>query len=134
MPCLILGDSIAWGLAQVFHGCAVFAQVGINAPAWEARYQPVAGRGAEIAVISLGSNPADGTSAALARIRARVRAPRVIWVVPVANNAGAVRLLAARYGDATITFQPARDGIHPRSYQALARDLSRAGPKTAFVG
>ncbi|MGD9739424.1 MAG: lysozyme [Bauldia sp.] len=56
------------------------------------------------------------------RIRARASGA-VIWIVPANDTAASVLAVAAEHDDRTVPFAPGRDGIHPRSYAALARDV-----------
>lgn len=114
--CGILGDSIAVGLAMANPGCSVNARVGINAAhmgSLSGIYQWVA--------ISAGSNP-PARLRDMERIRAGLRARRVIWILPRNRRAAAVvRQVAVAHGDRTVEFVSGRDGIHPRSYYALKR-------------
>ena len=120
----IIGDSIAVGLgAQFRHGATVNAKVGISSGAIIAR----AGVSARWVAISAGSNdPANKRLPAnLESIRARVHAGQIIWIIPRnATAAKAVIGLAHRHGDNTVGFLAGRDGIHPQSYVALARDVA----------
>jgi hypothetical protein len=122
--CLLLGDSIAVGLAGQFSRCAARARVGLPSGAIVrlAAYAP----SAEWAAISAGSNdPANwALRGNLEAIRAQVRANRFIWIVPRnARAAAAVRAVAGEHGDASVAFAAGRDGVHPRSYVALARGV-----------
>jgi alkanesulfonate monooxygenase SsuD/methylene tetrahydromethanopterin reductase-like flavin-dependent oxidoreductase (luciferase family) len=115
MP-ICLGDSIAVGLQ-----CEVsYAQAGIGSGAAAARW---AGRDAD--VISLGSN--DPMNPRLRENLERIRREcvgSVIWIVPRHPRAAAiVRLVAAKWRDRTLEFQPAADGIHPADYGKLRRRL-----------
>lgn len=113
---ICLGDSIAVGLQ-----CEVsYAEVGIGSGVAAARW---AGRDAD--VISLGSNDPlnPRLQANLERIR-RECVGRVTWIVPMHPRAASiVRSVAARWGDATVSFVPGRDGVHPRDYGKLRARL-----------
>lgn len=118
--CLVAGDSIAVGTAELLPGCSRDAKVGEPSAAIVGRVRP----GSAVVVLSSGSN--DALNPALERnleaARARAAASRWIWIVPQPRVAAAiVRAVAARHGDAAVTFRPGRDGIHPASYRALAR-------------
>lgn len=116
--CFIVGDSIAVGLAAQMPECASSASVGIPARAVVARV-----RVAKMVVVSAGSNDlrdSPSLRAALEHIRARAGSS-IVWVLPANGARRAVFDIARRHGDRTVGFQPGRDGVHPRSYRALAR-------------
>jgi hypothetical protein len=126
--CFVIGDSIAVGLAGQFSHCASRARVGLSSTAIMrlAMDSPPA----EWAAISAGSNdPANrNLQGNLEAIRARVRAERVIWILPHnARAAMTVRAVAATRGDAMVSFAARSDGVHPQSYLALARGLDIDG-------
>ena len=118
--CLVAGDSIAVGTAELLPGCLRDARVGEPSAAIVGRVRP----GAAVVVLSAGSN--DALNPALERnleaARARSPGSRWIWIVPQPRVAAAiVRAVAARHGDGAVRFRPGRDGIHPASYRTLAR-------------
>lgn len=115
MTCLILGDSIAVGLAQHRPECAVEAKVGVSAAAFVATRT-----NADDVIISLGSNDGSDPTAALIRLREQIDARRVTWIVPAVRWADQVRRVANLHGDVSITVMAGRDGVHPSSYRALA--------------
>jgi hypothetical protein len=122
--CFVIGDSIAVGLAGQFSYCESRARVGLSSTAIMrlAMDSPPA----EWAAISAGSNdPANrNLQGNLEAIRARVRADRVIWILPHNPRAAmTVRAVAAARGDDMVSFAARRDGVHPQSYVALARGL-----------
>lgn len=124
MSCLIIGDSIAVGVAQQFPACYVRAHVG-----WPSgRIARVPGGSFSWAVISAGSNdPANrALKSNLEAIRAHVSA-RVVWVAPV-NGLAALTMsaVAAERGDSVVSFSPGADRLHPRSYRALAASIRAA--------
>ena len=126
MSCLILGDSIAIGIAQQLPHCMPMAKVGISSTGWAREFgvHPLDPR--DTVVISLGSN--DGrvySLQALRRIRDSITARRVIWVLPACNEAArrGIEHLATYHGDQVIAFAPGRDGIHPENYSRLAGRL-----------
>jgi hypothetical protein len=123
--CLIIGDSIAVGLAGQFSKCASRANVGLSSGAVMrlAASAPLA----DWAAISAGSD--DPTNPALRgnleAIRERVRARRVIWIVPRNGRAAAVvRAVAGAHGDGAVAFSTGRDGVHPLSYPTLAKSVA----------
>lgn len=131
--CLILGDSIAVGLRMIaMPECQMLAKSGINS--WQFnRMWPGDFRG-HVVVVSLGSNDHAGVKTAdeLERLRARISAERVAWVlpggnlpasrVPIATIQGIIAALAAKYGDAVVPITGmSKDRIHPSAagYRAI---------------
>jgi len=129
MSCLVLGDSIAVGTGQALRAegvvCRLEAAVGISTAGWRVRFAPW-DIPADVVVISLGSN--DGGRAAypdLWQIRKRIKAKKVIWILPANNHvaASAISAMATELGDYVMAFAPAKDGIHPHSYTPLAEHI-----------
>ena len=83
--CLIAGDSIAVGIQQFARQCEMVAKGGINSWQFNKMYQM--SLTARTVVISMGSNDHKGvrTKEELIRIRERVTAERVFWVLPHGN-------------------------------------------------
>jgi hypothetical protein len=122
--CLVIGDSIAVGLAEQFSQCRSWARNGLTSAAI-VRLAASAPSAPWVA-ISAGSNDAanGALSSNLDAIRNRIRAIRVVWIVPRNRRAAAaVRRVAGTYGDAVVSFA-SRDGVHPVSYPALARSVA----------
>ena len=133
LDCLILGDSIAVGTHQFKQECYAYAKGGINSRAFNDKY--VNNRkndfGAEVVLISLGSN--DGgvgvkTYNELYKLRERIKAERVYWVLPnpakFPRQADDVNLIAISFGDFVIKtnkYQP--DQVHPswNGYKDIAK-------------
>lgn len=122
LDCLILGDSIAVGTHQFKKECVAVAKGGINS--WQYNRDYVTPRkndfGAEVVIISLGSNDHKGvkTYNELYKLRERVKAQRVYWVLPnpalFPKQADDVNLIAISFGDFVI--KPSRyqqDQVHP---------------------
>ncbi len=131
LACFIAGDCLATrphGLGGQFSRCGVSARVGASSAA----IVPMVPTGpVKWLVISAGSNDPTNPKlgANLEAMRARARADRVIWVVPIHPTAArAVRAVAGGHGDAVVTFEPGRDRVHPRSYRALARGVAARVP------
>lgn len=133
LDCLILGDSIAVGTHQFKQECVAYAKGGINSQQYNKQY--VNNRkndfGAEVVIISLGSNDWDGikTYNELYKLRERVKAQRVYWVLPNAEKfprqADDVKLIAISFGDFII--KPTRyqaDNVHPSwaGYKEIAKE------------
>ena len=133
MSCLILGDSIALGLAAALgvNGtvCTVAARVGatsVELPRQIAQARP---RGGNV-ILSVGTNdaPRVDLEANLAGARMALGRARVTWLLPYRRrSAYAITRIAFRFGDAVIDLAalPSRDHIHPASYNALAATVLR---------
>ncbi len=122
LDCLILGDSIAVGTHMFKKECVAYAKGGINS--WQYNRDYVTPHknnfGAEVVIISLGSNDHKGvkTYNELYKLRDRVKAQRVYWVLPnpalFPKQADDVNLIAVSFGDFVI--KPSRyqaDQVHP---------------------
>ena len=133
LDCLILGDSIAVGTHQFKQECTMIAKGGINS--WQYNRDYVVPRkndfGAEVVIISLGSNDHAGvkTYNELYKLRERVKAQRVYWVMPnpekFIRQAEDVKLIALSFGDFVI--KPTRyqaDQVHPSwaGYKEIAKE------------
>ena len=133
LDCLILGDSIAVGTHQFKQECTMIAKGGINS--WQYNRDYVMPRkndfGAEVVIISLGSNDHAGvkTYNELYKLRERVKAQRVYWVMPnpekFIRQAEDVKLIALSFGDFVI--KPTRyqaDQVHPSwaGYKEIAKE------------
>lgn len=128
MSCLVIGDSIAVGVGAAMPECVTEARVGITSAAYlrQFRSEPTG-----TMVISLGANDGAGTDDAptLRRLRAQVRAARVIWVLPArpASARTAIATVSAEYGDRLVDSAPwaGPDGMHPGAagYLAIAREI-----------
>lgn len=126
LECLILGDSIAVGLAKQRPECVSRSHGGWNSWQWNRKY----GRldlAADTVIISLGSNDHTGvkTRKELEHMRDNISAYRVYWILP-ANNPqiqAIVQDIAAANLDVVLPIRHLqRDGIHPttRGYKELA--------------
>jgi len=127
MPsCLIIGDSIALGLAGALAfttagGCDVRARVGASSRTIASFAQT---RAYEAVFISAGANDVGNPDliSDLQRLRKTLRARQVTWVYPRAKPAAwAVYDVARRFNDRTVSVEqfPSWDGVHPANYQAL---------------
>lgn len=121
--CLVLGDSIAVGISAHLK-CARVAKVGMNTD-WIARHAP--NNHFDAAVISAGSNDwgrLQGLAGRLQRLRDRVDAKRIVWVLPaISGPRTAVALVAKANGDQAVSFIAGNDHVHPRHYGALSRRI-----------
>jgi len=128
LDCLILGDSIAVGVAQFRPECGIHAKVGINSRNWIDK-NITKELVANTVVISLGSNDPKNmkTINELFALRQVVGAKQVYWIVPAVNVEAqeAVKIVADKFED-KILFIPqlSKDKIHPTTngYKELANN------------
>lgn len=117
IECVLLGDSIALGVARSQPSCQVQAVSGIGTGSYLSRFSHTVH--ARHALISIGSNdPASGDLVSQMRtMRSRIIADEVTWLLS-ANNAhaaAAARAVAAEHGDRVINIMPflSSDRVHP---------------------
>jgi lysophospholipase L1-like esterase len=132
--CLVIGDSIAVGVSN-YSRCLSISTGGLSSWRWLNRWGPELDTvDPEVVLISLGANDADDRRSfpSLAKVRAKLRAPRVIWLAPSEvlslTSRNWVRLIAEQYGDAVFDLPQRhmqKDGIHPstRGAQIVASRL-----------
>ena len=132
IDCMIIGDSIAVGIAQVRTECVAYATGGINSWGWNKKYAKV-DLNASTMIISLGTNDHNGvhTFKELSDMRSTVKADRVFWILPPCNDKfckpdvnDIVKIIAKNYGDTVISTQRLqKDAIHPSwtGYKELAK-------------
>ena len=142
IDCLIMGDSIAVGVAQTkeLNVCYMYAKGGINTHQFNKMYVDNHKNdfGSEVVVISLGSNDHQyvKTRAELEKMRNKIKAQRVYWILPAGNLKASnvniqdiqniVKQVASEHGDFVVPItklQP--DGIHPSSagYKQIAAEV-----------
>jgi hypothetical protein len=134
LECLVLGDSVAVGVAQHRPECVKLAHTGWNTARWSAHYLDGTDISAGVVVISLGGNDRNiSTLANLHYIRKRVSGHKVYWILPSRNNvpaAEAVLQVAAQYGDVVLP-RPQQhmssDKVHPTQtgYKLLAKETKQ---------
>jgi len=122
--CLIIGDSIAHGLAQSRKDCGSFAVPGYNSYQWNRRFFSE-NLTANTVIISLGTNDHKdiNTAQELKTLRQRIDADRVYWILPPCNSVfckpkinDIVEGIAKERGDYVIkTQQLQQDQIHPNT-------------------
>ncbi|CAB5220405.1 SGNH_hydrolase domain containing protein [uncultured Caudovirales phage] len=131
--CLILGDSIAVGLAAHRPECEVIAKGGVSSAMFNVIYRH-RDTTAKTVIISLGTNDmkAIRTKKELVELRRRVTADRVFWVEPIyshpVSGQDAVELqrvvaeVAKEFGDYVVAIWSSSDGVHPNvaGYKDLA--------------
>ena len=126
IECLILGDSIAVGVAQHRPECEVHAKVGINSSNWIDR-NITRELSAKTVIISLGSNDSKKmkTLKELFTLREVIDAKRVYWIVPAVNAEAqaAVKIVAGKFEDKILIIPHlSKDKVHPTTtgYKELA--------------
>jgi len=138
MPaCLLLGDSIAVGLYHHVAPCESLSKSGWNTWQWNRDYLKH-DLTADTVIISLGSNDHKyiKTQVELERLRDKITAGRVFWVLPKGNlPAGGlpieevqriIKVIAALHGDTVIPIVRVQsDGIHPswEGYKQIAKAI-----------
>ena len=129
IDCLIVGDSIGVGTAQVRKECVAYVKGGINSKQWLDKNIQNTPLQAKTVIISLGSNDHKyvKTENELDTIRQLTKADRVYWILPAIKPdiQAIVKKIAAQYGDTVLPItrlQP--DGIHPSwaGYKKLAEE------------
>lgn len=135
LECLILGDSIAVGTHQFRPECVAYAKGGWNSWQWNRDYIKN-DLSAKTVIISLGSNDHAGvrTLWELQRIREKIQADRVFWIVPAIKPEiqDMVKLMARDYKDTILTIPNLqKDGVHPSwsGYKKLAEQTKHTGEK-----
>ena len=133
IDCMILGDSIAVGVAQQRPECVAYATGGLNTNQWNKKYDNKV-LASPTMIISLGTNDHSGvhTFKELSRMRANVTAERVYWILPPCNDKfckpdvnDIVEIIARSRGDIIIkTNRLQKDAIHPSwaGYKELANE------------
>lgn len=127
IDCLIVGDSIAYGVSNIRQECVAQVKSGINSQDWNRRYSVIPAR---TTIISLGTNDFAGlnTEAELIKLREKIpRGTRVYWIVPPIKpmKQAIVREIAREYEDSVILISErwlSTDRIHPtyNGYRELA--------------
>ncbi len=131
LECLIMGDSIGYGIAHYRQECVSHVKSGINSTKFLSSY-PVPSEPFKTAIISLGTNDTDkiNTYHNLRTLRLKTSAKKVWWIVPSKtlkpSQYEAVKKLAREFGDSTITItsgQLSADRIHPTGsgYKSLGQ-------------
>jgi lysophospholipase L1-like esterase len=126
LECMILGDSIATGIAKFRPECVSYAKVGINSYDFNHLHRARIFE-AEAVIISLGSNDHKKiyTRRELVALREKVGGRRIYWILP-ANNVEIqedIRQIAAEYKDIVLPIPLlSKDKVHPTmdGYKQLA--------------
>ena len=122
--CLVLGDSVAVGIARYLPECHIEAVVGINATTWLVKHPDLYHSGPSM--ISLGKNPGPQDEVALRTIRSHMSG-RVVWILPIRVR-DIVKRIATEYGDAIVDITDGGAGphrLHPTTsgYKKLAQEV-----------
>ena len=135
LDCLIVGDSIAVGVANVRTECVSYSTGGINSKQWVNKNIGKTPLIAKNVIISLGSNDHKyvKTLEELRTIRELTKAERVYWILPAGNHPKSnvkiediqvmVKQVAKENGDVVLPITRLQtDGIHPSwaGYKELA--------------
>jgi hypothetical protein len=124
--CVSIGDSIATreGLGGSLHCQEIHAVYG--KPSSFIIHEAAASGPHYACVISAGSNDPLNLNLEknLEAIRRNVHCQITIWVKPAHSRpSSVVGHVAALYGDRAVQVYPGRDGVHPKSYPALAQQI-----------
>jgi lysophospholipase L1-like esterase len=131
IDCMIIGDSIAVGTAQVRQECTSLSTSGLNSKQWNKKYKDQNLQAPSV-IISLGTNDHRGvnTFKELMNLRTRVDARHVYWIMPPCNDQfckadvnDIVEIIARNFGDTMITTKRVqKDAVHPSwaGYKELA--------------
>jgi lysophospholipase L1-like esterase len=126
LECLIIGDSIAVGIAQHRPECVSYAQVGITSHAWNKKFL-YKNLNSTTTTISLGTNDTSTfkTFEELLALRQNLTG-KVQWILPANGTDRQVSIVrvAKIFGDTTFLIpELAKDKIHPsaRAYRELAK-------------
>lgn len=123
IDCMIIGDSIAVGVAMARPECVSYSRGGWNSWQWNRDYLGIASsKPMKTTIISLGANDHNGikTEEELRKMRSTIKTERVFWISPgmerKPKQQTAVEKIAREYGD-TILARPenqmSSDKIHP---------------------
>ena len=129
MGCMIVGDSIGVGVAEIRKDCVSYVQSGINSRDWNRKYYTKQ-LFATTVVISLGSNDYKGihTRDELEYLRNSVVADRVLWILPTSkqNIREIIMTIADNFSDDVLEIRDVSvDGVHPtpRGYRGIAKQF-----------
>lgn len=115
----IVGDSLTVGVSQIIHADKVVAKVGMSS-CWIANRAPI--EQYDVAILSAGTNDPPGRC--VEKLRNKIHASKVIWIVPVNGARQHVLSVAASHGDSVAYYTPGkRSWPHPNSYRPLAETI-----------
>jgi len=136
LECLIIGDSIASGIASVKPDCVRMTEIGINSADWYKKNhnRPLFDMETyKYVVISLGSNDQNEKSYDwMLKTRKLIKEGRVIWILPSkevkTKQYDLVQKISSEFGDYVmdISDKVGKDKIHPptvRAYEEISKSL-----------
>jgi hypothetical protein len=137
LECLIIGDSIASGIASVKHECIRLTEIAIKSETWYKKNhnRPLFDMESyRYVVISLGTNDPEtaNTRTNLIKIRQQLHTDRVIWILPNgvvrSEQKKVVESVATSYNDLVLDIKDkvGKDNIHPptvRAYEEIGKVL-----------
>ena len=132
LECLIIGDSIGRGIANIRKECNHLTEFNINSAEWNRKYGKsliLTEMDYKTTIISLGSSDSDvqRLERELRQIRGSIKNKDVIWIIPSEKRQEqrhVVTLIAAVYNDRMIEIPSfGQDGIHPnvRGYDDIVK-------------
>lgn len=138
LECIIIGDSIAVGVAAYRPDCVAYAKSGLSSVQFGTTYADRILE-AKTVIISVGSNDHQYTPSnyEILKIRGRISADKVFWIMPQGNAKEAntpiervqqmVSKIANTMGDGVIHFTPSPDGVHPttKEYKRIAHEAQQ---------
>jgi hypothetical protein len=139
LECLILGDAVARGIAEVMPHCSSLVQPGVSSSRWLEKYAhhpTFSDKRYRVVIISISTNDLYNTNSEgnIYDIRNRTQADMVIWLLPNAilrpNQHERVKAIAKEFGDKIIHMHShyGADATHPGSraeYDRLAQKISK---------
>ncbi len=139
LECLILGDAVAFGLADVMPHCAALVQPSVTSSRWLEKYgqhPTFSEKRYRVVIISISTNDLYNSNSEenIYDIRKRTQADMVIWLLPNAilrpNQHERVKSIAKEFGDKIINMHShyGADATHPGSragYDRLAQKISK---------
>lgn len=136
--CYIMGDSIAQGVAKYIKNCNTATKVGINTDTavkyWLNQPNLREDLSKQVIIVSLGvnddKNQNSGTLNNLVKIRNKMKAEKVVWILPpTAKKKEVVTQIAYYYKDYVLNINPVigKDGIHPtgQGYIDIANHIKK---------
>jgi hypothetical protein len=135
LECLIIGDSIANGIASIKRDCVSMTEIGITSESWYKKNhsRPMLDMESyRYIVISLGSNDQGDSEVWMRKTRKQIKDSRVIWILPSkevkTKQYDIVQKLASEFGDSVldISDKVGKDKIHPptvRAYEEIGKVL-----------
>ena len=127
--CMILGDSIAVGVARQRPDCVSYAVGGYNSSQWNKRFLLQKDLSKTV-IISLGSNDHDGvhTVKELLKLRDSIDATHVYWIMPAIKPhiQEHIKIIAKNYNDTILPIpELSKDKVHPTTngYKILAKEI-----------